>query len=118
MASMQITVFNKLMMEIVEMLADKFPMDKDVDYAKSQLEIAMSVSTRSTISTYMETTRPYLEKILNKDEDFFLEKADKTSALRDLGLGSKWRQLTPTEKSIMWRNIQKMIVLGNKILTE
>ena len=103
---------------MVNIVSQKFPDDKDLEYTKSQIELGVSVSPLSTITSFINNTRPYLEKILHKDEGFFLTVVEDHSAFKGMAISTKWHELTQSEKDHMWKNVQKMIVLGNKILTE
>jgi|SRR6478609_7572698 len=118
MSIARITAFNNLLRDIVETLCRKFPHDKELDYTKSQVELSLSISPRTTIVSFIQSTQPYLEKILHKDEEFFLNLAGETKALSSLSIGDKWSQLEDGEKEKLWKNVQKMVVLGNKILAE
>ena len=118
MSVIRITKFHNYLRDVVTILSDRFPEDKEVEYTKSQIELAVSVSPRGTITTFMGSARPYLEKILHKDEQFFLCMADGTKSLKGLAINDKWGKLTDEDKDRLWKTVQKMVVLGNKILTE
>jgi len=118
MALARVTAFNNLLRDIINLVSNKFPEDKDVAYTKSQIELAISVSPRGTISGFMKETKPYLEKILHKDEDFFLNMINDSKGLQGLAINDKWTYLNTVEKDRLWKNVQKMVVLGNKIMSE
>lgn len=118
MSVARITAFNNLLRDIVQVVSERFPDDKELEYTKSQIELSVSVSPRKTIISFIKSTQPYLEKILHKDEAFFLELADKTTSLQPLSIGEKWLALDAAQREKLWKNVQKMVVLGNKIMTE
>lgn len=118
MSVTRITAFNNLLRDVINIVAARFPDDKDLEYTKSQIELSVSVSPKGTITTFMQNTRPYLEKILHKDEQFFLCMANGSKTLNGLQISQKWSLLTTEDRERLWRTIQKMVVLGNKILTE
>jgi hypothetical protein len=116
MSVARITAFNNLLRNIVDIVATKFPEDRDIEWYRSRIELSTSVSPRQTIISFMQTAQPYLKNILQKDEQFFLCVADSQQSLQKLGLGEKWDKLEGHEKDALWKNVQKMVLLGNKIL--
>lgn len=118
MSIAKVAAFNNLLRDIVNIVSRRFPDDQDIEYTKTQIELSISVSPRLTISTFLQNTQPYLEKILLKDERFFLDMADSSKVLKGLSLNHKWSSFDDTEKEKMWKNVQKMVVLGNKIMME
>ena len=114
----RVTAFNNLLREIFTIVSLKSPDDKDLEYTKNQIDLVFSVSPRKTITMFIKSTKPYLEKILHKDEVFFLDMANETEALEGLSLNTKWSTLSDVEKEKIWKNVQKMVVLGNKILVD
>lgn len=118
MSVTRITAFNNLLRDIINVVATRFPNDKELEYTKSQIELSVSISPRGTITAFMQNARPYLEKILHKDEQFFLCMANGSKTLNGLQISQKWSSLTNEDKERLWRTVQKMVVLGNKILTE
>ncbi len=118
MSIARITAFNNLLIDILSLVEKHFPGDKDLEYTKSQIELALSFSPGTTIASFMRDVKPYLEKIHNKDEHFFKNIADKEKSLKGLSLGKKWDVLEKPEREKVWRNVQKMIVLGDRILND
>jgi hypothetical protein len=118
MSIARVTAFNNLLRDIVNIISNKFPDDKDIEWYKSQIELSTSIAPRKTIVSFMQTARPYLKNILHKDEHFFLCIVDSEGSLEKLGIGKKWKELEGHQKDALWRNVQKMIILGDKILSE
>lgn len=110
--------FNNLLKDILSLLSARFPQDKDVEYTRNQVELATSVSTRRVIENFSNTVRPYLQKIHDRDETFFLNKATTDSYLQDLNIHDKWASLSKEDREHLWKNVQKMVILGDKILNE
>jgi len=118
MSVARVNAFNNLLRDIVNIMATKFPEDRDIEWYKSQIELSASVSPRKTITSFMQSVRPFLKYILHKDEQFFLCYVDSQESLQKLGLGKKWNQLEQQQKDALWKNVQKMVVLGDKILAD
>lgn len=113
-----VPIFNALLKDLINILSVRFPKDRELQCTKSKIEISFSVSPRLTIVHFVDHTRPFLEKIHNKDEEFFLKMAADDEDFGKLQIHEKWNNLTPDDKSRIWKNIQKMVVLGNKILND
>jgi len=118
MAVARVTAFNNLLQDIVNIVSRRFPEDKDLEYTRSKIELYVSLSPRQTISTFMKSAQPYLEEILNKNDAFFIGMAQQSDVFSTLQLDSKWSLLEDTDRETLWKNVQKMLVLGNKILSE
>lgn len=118
MSQTRIIAFNNKLRDIITIVANEFPEDRDLEYTRSQIELSISVSPRMTITTFMQSAQPYLEKISRKDEDFFLKVVKNDNTLKDMKLHEKWGKLTEEDREKLWRNVQKMVILGDKILSE
>jgi hypothetical protein len=118
MSATKITAFHNMLREIVTVLVKRFPDDKHLEYTKSQIELSISVSPRGTITTFVKNTQPYLEQILRRDEQFFLCLADDSKTLDGLRINEKWISLTTSDRDRLWETVQKMVVLGNKIMKD
>ena len=118
MSQARVTAFHNLLKDIINIVSGKFPEDRDLEYARSQLELSLSVSARITVSSFMEGVTPFLDKIYHKDEAFFIDFSNNDEILSEMKLGEKWIQLDASEKEKLWKNVQKLVVLGNKILEE
>lgn len=112
----RVSAFNNLLHDTMSLVSKKFPNDKELDYTKSQIELSLSMSPFVTITTFVTNAMPYVDEINKRDETYFLSKANNRSIL--LNLSDKWRDLTDSEKDKIWSNIQKMLRLGRKIMTD
>ena len=97
-------------------MATKFPEDRDIEWYKSQIELSASVSPRKTITLLVWLL--FLKYILHKDDSFSCCYVDSQESLQKLGLGKKWNQFADSQKDALWKNVQKMVVLGDKILAD
>lgn len=117
MSQARISAFNNLLRDIVTVVGNRFPDDRDLEQTKNQIEIALSMSPRTTITTFMQGVQPYLEKVAKQDEVFFLNYVQSDKTLKGMKLNDKWTGLDTAERNKIWRNVQKMVVLGDKILS-
>ena len=109
--------FCKILNETLAFITTKFPSDKDLEYSKSQIELALLVSQRLTITTFVNATTPFLAKIEARDSDFFLNVANAEPALACLKLGDKWGNLSPADQEYLWQNVKRLTVLGQKLIS-
>ena len=116
--SQKIEVFNKMLLDTVSFLMNKFPEDKDISYTQYQIEIANSTSPRLTFDTVMEYIPLYSKEITNQDENFFLNLSKQEDSLKCFNLHDKWAQLLDTEKEYLFIQFRKMLTLGNIIKQE
>ncbi len=111
-------VFNNLLQSTADIVSKRFPKDKDVDYARSRLAVAISMSPRLPVLHFMDGIDPYRKYIKNRDESFFLGVAKADDTLKCFNLGDKWQQLSDDDKESLWINVSKMVSLGDKIIDE
>lgn len=116
MSIARVTMFNNLLHDVVQLISEKFPEDKDVEWTRSQIEFYTSVSSLGAVTNFMQSARPHLKQILEKDDVFFISMANKQDWLAAMCLEDKWSSLSIEDKEALWRKIQKMVVLGDKIL--
>ena len=108
--------FNNLLQSTADIVSKRFPNDKDIDYARCKLEVAVSKSPRLPVLHFMDAVDPYREYIAARDEAFFLGVAKADDTLNCFNLGDKWKHLTEEDKDSLWRNVSKMVDLGDKII--
>ena len=110
-----ITAFNKLLLSTIHSLVKKFPKDKDIFFAYSQVELSMRMSPFLTVETFMESIDPYRNQIETKDENFFIHMANTDDTLQCFELSDKWKFLDTTERDALFANVLKLIKLGDTL---
>ena len=113
----RIVAFNNLLQKTADLISNRFPDDRDIDYTRSKIELGVERAPRLAVVTFMEEVIPYRAYIDNRDEAFFLGKAKADDTLRCFNLGEKWKVLSETEKDMLWTNVSKMVALGEKIMS-
>ena len=111
-----IMAFHKLLTETIDIIANKFPLDKEIQYTKSQIDMSTNMSPRYAVVSFMEEIRPYKQKIDNRDEDFFIRKSCTEITISSLNLSEKWNEFSSNDKERLWNNVKKLMKLGEKIL--
>lgn len=114
--SLQIDTFCKTLQETLDVIAKKFPDDKDIFYTQSQVEMSINVSPRMTVKTFYENVVEYEEKIFMKDESFFLHMVTTDESLKCFDLGEKWNEFDAAQKELIFKNVQKMFKLAKIVL--
>ena len=112
----QVLVFNNILLELLTYLRQKFPDDRKIPSVQADVELAVTMCPRQTVSSFTEVSRPYLREISEKNEDFFLNLASESPTFRDLNIAAKWSQLSQADRHNLWKLVQRMVVLGNKII--
>ena len=108
--------FNNLLQSTADLVCKRFPEDRDIDYTRSRIELAVSMSPRLAVVSFMENVEPLRDYIVRRDEAFFLGKAKTDDTLKCFNLGDKWKTLSESDKETLWSNVTKMMVLGDKIM--
>ena len=109
--------FHKLLNDTINIIATKFPFDKEIQLTKSQIEISITMSPRYAVVSFMNEIDPYKDKIHNHDEEFFMRKSCKEITVSALNLSHKWDEFSLEEKENLWKNVTKLVKLGEKILS-
>ena len=109
-------IFLDLLRDTADLIAKRFPKDRDIDYHVHQVETAIRMSARLTIVHFLEGVQPYREQIAKRDEAFFLGMAKSDDTLQAFNLGDKYNQLSDSDKDTLWANITKLIKLGDRIV--
>ena len=109
-----ITAWNDMMDQFLGELERTFPEEKAVKKYKTSFEIVRKANPRKAIDAYMSEAGKYQEKIMNKDESFFLENED--SLIKELNLSKHWTaDLSSKTKDAIWQYLQTLFILGTTI---
>ena len=108
--------FNSLLQSTADLVSKRFPNDRDIDYTRSRIDLAVSMSPRLAVVNFIEAVDPYRKYIKKRDEAFFLGMAKADDTLKCFNLGDKWTRLSDADKDVLWTNVTKMVSLGDKIM--
>ncbi|KAJ3349643.1 hypothetical protein GGF32_005338 [Allomyces javanicus] len=115
-SSMNVAVFNRMLLGVLGFLQKRFPDDRDIVMSVTQVKAAMNLAPREPCLVFIQAAIPYEDKIVRRDEGFFLGMLGDDDALRGFNLGEKWSSLSPVERDYLWKSVAKMLVLGKQIL--
>lgn len=118
-----LTQFNDTFIELVEDLIRVFPNDGDFRMYKMAVQTATVMNKKFVRKVFNErVTTPYGDKILAKDEGFFLsndyqDMKDEFSQAEKLieKLKECWSKLTLAQRDIIWKYLHILILLDRKI---
>ena len=120
MASKKIALkFNKVVNNFLNDLSSILPKEKDILVFQSQISVMEMVDPSKMIKSFIKFAFPFKDKIVNKDEKFFLGEgnvpieADYMS--ESIHLKKLWEnKLSDENKEIVWKYFQVLTVLAEK----
>lgn len=118
MEKQAVTKFNKIVEKFLEELGSILPDEKDIVIFQSQLGVMTMVDPSKIIKSFIQHLYPYKDKIMSKDEAFFL--GDGVQIKQDylseaIHLTELWKnKLSEQNKQVVWKYFQVMTVLAEK----
>lgn len=115
--------FNSTMVELVDDLIRTFPTDGDFRMYKIAIQGALIADKTLVHGVFREKVcSRYGEKILARDESFFLNnsydemKSEFSQAEQLINkLKSCWSALTPDQRDVVWKYMRLLVLLDRKI---
>lgn len=103
-----------MMEQFLNELEKTFPEEKAVAKYKNGFELMRKSNPRKCVDGYMTSVAPFQEKIMAKDESFFL--ASNESIIKDMNLQKHWTpDLSAVTKDAIWQYLQTLYILGSTI---
>ena len=121
----KIKVFNDTIDKFFDYLIETFPLYKsDVSLSRSSIELIRRGNPRLVIQQFIEYIEPYANKILNCDEEFFLNFDNYTDIPKEhmmygLKLKGIWKSsnISNSQKAVIWLYFHKLYRLGKDIIS-
>jgi hypothetical protein len=122
MSSTYIECFNNKLDEFLKDLVSTFPEMNDIKVLRNGLQLAKTIDPKLPQSVFNEhVVDVYEQRILDKDENFFLEEECHNIANKhglDLDIMSKlkdiWTQLDKDNKEVIWKYLHVLVLLNRK----
>ena len=119
MASIHVKKFNKIIKDFLDALINILPDEKDIVIFKSNVAVVGFVDETKIIKSFIEHIYPYKQRVLAKDETFFLEtgnvKSETDYLSESIHLKKIWKDnLSNENKEIVWKYFQVLILLSEK----
>lgn len=114
------TLFNKKFEEFLDDLIDTFPSESDLRAMRSMLDWSIRVMGVSVPQEMFNScvAIPYGDKIMARNESFFLEECVYDTRYADINiinkLKSKWTVITDENKTIVWKYMHVLMILNKK----
>lgn len=111
--SSTLSSFNDLMQQFLDELEIAFPDDPKLKKHQSNFSIIKKANARKPLNAFMEEITPHANKIMSKDESYFLESTDKF--ITDLDIKTKWETCSENTKNAIWQYLQTLYIIGTTI---
>lgn len=109
-----ISAWNEMMEQFLGELEKTFPEEKAVKKYKASFDLLKKSNPRKCVDGYMTSVAKYQEKIMAKDESFFMDCND--SMLAEMNIKKHWTaDLSTKTKDAIWQYLQTLYVLGTTI---
>lgn len=109
-----VSAWNDMMEQFLNELERTFPEEKAVVKYKNGFELLRKSNPRKCVDGYMTSVAPFQEKVMAKDESFFL--ASNESIIKDMNLQKHWTpDLSSVTKDAIWQYLQTLFILGSTI---
>jgi hypothetical protein len=111
-----VSAFNDMMEQFCGELIDTFPDEKSFKKYLMTIQLARKANPRKILTTYIECITPYSAKLMEKNESFFTEDAQKIDVINDLNITKIWTpDLSENTKNAIWQYLQTLYILGTTI---
>ena len=120
-----LTAFNNLLIQFNDELITLFPEDTEFKMSKNALSLLKSANPRKLATLVISHLNMYSEKILERDEKFFLENdySEINKEVSDINkfssiigkLKKYWLELSDTNKEAIWKYLNTLLALSKKI---
>ena len=121
-----LTAFNNLIFKFTDDLIETFPEENDFKVYKRALTILKSANAKKMCVIFKSYSHMYKEKILNKDESFFLDNdyseikqanEDENTVEQVINkLKKYWKELSSENKEKIWKYLETLIKLADLIM--
>ena len=118
---LNIATFLKVSKNLIKIISDKFPYNKQIMTMKSQVLYYLSSFPSASVDSISEYLLPFKDQIKNEDERFFVDmfnenkqdldqRTDTVSKL--FSLGTEWNELDCETKKSLWMHVNRLIDLS------
>ena len=121
-----LTAFNNLIFKFTDDLIETFPEENDFKVYRRAFSILKSANAKKMCVIFRNYSQIYREKILNKDETFFLDNdyseikeanEDENTVEQVINkLKSYWGELSAENKEKIWKYLETLIKLSDLIM--
>jgi hypothetical protein len=110
-----ISAWNDMMEQFLNELLQTFPEEKAIKKYYTSFDLLRKSNARTCIDGYMKEAGKVQDKIMAKDESFFLSN-DYKGIIAELNIKQHWTaELSPNTKDAIWQYLQTLYILGTTI---
>lgn len=113
--AMSFSAFNETMEQFLTELNLTFPENKAVIKFQAAFELMKQTAPTKILDNFMDSVKPYSQKITSKDETFILEDSQNIEALAGIDLPSMWAQASDNTKSAIWQYLHTLVFIGTTV---
>ena len=112
-----ISAWNDMMAQFINELHSTFPEEKAIKKYQTSFDLLRKSNPRKCVEGYMAEVTSVQEKIMSKDESFFLDPSTiKSELIRELNISKYWTpELSQNTKDAIWQYLQTLYILGTTI---
>ena len=120
-----ISIFNEKFLEFIKDLIETFPDDRDFKMCKQSFNLLLMVDAKKPVEMFNTYAMKYKEKIILKDESFFLEHDFKEELEKNVDpnfsvellvkLKNCWKTLTLKNKQVIWNYLELLYKIEEKV---
>ena len=111
--------FYNIIFKLIDFLIDKYPDDNKAKLYRRKVESARKINTRYVISEFMKNTKCYEEKIMNKEQEYFINMDYSNNVNREnlpevFRLKKLWENSNDEEsKDFIFKCLQELLYYGH-----
>ena len=95
-----------MMGQFLTELHSAFPEEKGLKKYMAAFEIMRSANGKLIIEGFMNSVKPYVDKINARDETFFLDNAADIEFLKEINIKGCWPEASDSTREAIWQYIQ------------
>lgn len=122
-----LSAFNNTLDKFIHELIRSFPAEKKFVVFKNAIKLVQKVNPRKVLILFIEYISPYKDKLLQRDEEFFLNNnyiniINKTNASKENAwvlidkIKVYWKDINQQNKDIIWDYFKVLITLAYKYI--
>ena len=109
--------WNDMMGQFLTELVQTFPEEPAIKKYMTSFELIRKTNPRLAIEGFMKAIKDCQEKIMQKDESFFLSTSNQNEFLRELNIAKHWNDsLSAATKDAIWQYLQTLSILGTTLI--
>lgn len=116
-----LSAFTDLVLRFNDELIELYPNEIEFKTGKTAIQLIKKTNPRMLLQIFKTYIEPYREKVMNKDESFFMNKnyEEDTGSYQNIlmligRLKEKWEDIGEDNQTAIWKYIQTLIILMDK----